>query len=172
MHNIVNALAASAASLAAGASLDDVRAGLALVRPVAGRLCLASALNGATLVDDTYNASPSSFRAAIDVLAAFPGRRIVIIGDMGELGADSALAHREVGEYARNKGIEALWATGPLSAHAAAGFGDGAVHFEKIARLISHALTNTNTQSSVLIKGSRSAAMERVVEKLISGEAP
>ena len=172
VHNIVNALAASAASLAAGASLDDVRAGLALVRPVAGRLCLASALNGATLVDDTYNASPSSFRAAIDVLAAFPGRRIVIIGDMGELGADSALAHREVGEYARNKGIEALWATGPLSAHAAAGFGDGAVHFEKIARLISHALTNTNTQSSVLIKGSRSAAMERVVEKLISGEAP
>lgn len=171
-HNVVNALAASAASLAAGASLTDIQNGLAQVKPVAGRLCLFSACNGATLVDDTYNASPSSFRAAIDVLAGFPGKRIVIVGDMGELGPESAAAHRDVGAYARSKGIEALWATGPLSAHAAIGFGDGAAHFEKPAQLTVHALANTDKDASVLVKGSRSAAMERVVEKLISGETP
>lgn len=172
IHNVVNALAASAAGLAAGATLEDVRAGLAQVRPVPGRLCLFSARSGATLVDDTYNASPSSFRAAIDVLAGFPGTRIVIIGDMGELGQDSEEAHRAVGEYARRKGIQALWATGPLSAHAARGFGAAALHFERLPQLLEHALTNAGAQSSVLIKGSRSAAMERVVEKLISGETP
>jgi len=172
IHNVVNALAASAAGLAAGASLEDVRAGLAQVSPVPGRLCLATARNGASVVDDTYNASPSSFRAAIDVVAGFPGKRIVIMGDMAELGADSAEEHRAIGNYAHMKGVDALWTTGPLSAQAAGAFGSGAVHFGQISHLISHALVSCGDDCSVLVKGSRSAAMERVVEKLISGETP
>lgn len=172
MHNVVNALAASAASLAAGARLDDVRLGLALVAPVPGRLCLFRTPSGVTLVDDTYNASPSSFRAAIDVLAGFPGSRILIVGDMGELGPDSQEAHKGVGAYAHERGIDALWSTGPLSAFAAAGFGKDALHFENIAALVDHARVALSKGSSVLVKGSRSAAMERVVEKLISGETP
>ncbi len=172
LHNVANALAASAAAMAAGATLADVRTGLALVRPVAGRLCLTDAASGAALVDDTYNASPSSFRAAIDVLAGFPGRRIVIMGDMGELGSDAESGHRFVGDYARSCGIDALWATGPLSRHAVGGFGAGALHFASIDGLIAHALGNTNAQCSVLVKGSRSAGMERAVEKLIAGDTP
>lgn len=172
LHNVANALAASAAAMAAGATLEDVRAGLALVRPVAGRLCLREAANGAALVDDTYNASPSSFRAAIDVLRGFPGRRILIMGDMGELGSDAESGHRYVGDYARSCGIDTLWATGPLSRLAVSGFGEGALHFDAIDSLIAHALGNTNAQCSVLIKGSRSAGMERAVEKLIAGDTP
>ncbi len=172
LHNVANALAASAAAMAAGATLDDVRSGLAQVRPVAGRLCLREAANGAALVDDTYNASPSSFRAAIDVLAGLPGRRIVIMGDMGELGSDAESGHRFVGEHARACGIDALWATGALSQHAVSGFGEGARHFESMDSLIAHALGNTNAQCSVLVKGSRSAGMERAVEKLIAGDTP
>jgi UDP-N-acetylmuramoyl-tripeptide--D-alanyl-D-alanine ligase len=172
LHNVINALAASAAAMAAGADLQDVRAGLALVRPVAGRLCLREAASGAALVDDTYNASPASFRAAIDVLAALTGRRIVLMGDMGELGSDAESGHRFVGDYARACGIHALWATGPLSRHAVSGFGEGALHFASVDSLIAHALGNTNAQCSVLIKGSRSAGMERAVEKLIAGETP
>jgi UDP-N-acetylmuramoyl-tripeptide--D-alanyl-D-alanine ligase len=172
LHNVANALAASAAAMAAGATLEDVRVGLALVRPVAGRLCLREAANGAALVDDTYNASPSSFRAAIDVLRGFPGRRILIMGDMGELGSDAESGHRYVGDYARSCGIDTLWATGPLSRLAVSGFGEGALHFDAIDSLIAHALGNTNAQCSVLIKGSRSAGMERAVEKLIAGDTP
>jgi UDP-N-acetylmuramoyl-tripeptide--D-alanyl-D-alanine ligase len=172
LHNVANALAASAAAMAAGATLEDVRVGLALVRPVAGRLCLREAANGAALVDDTYNASPSSFRAAIDVLRGFPGRRILIMGDMGELGSDAESGHRYVGDYARSCGIDTLWATGPLSRLAVSGFGEGALHFASIDSLIAHALVNTDAQCSVLIKGSRSAGMERAVEKLIAGDTP
>lgn len=172
LHNVVNALAASAASLAAGASLADVSAGLAQVKPVPGRLCLFSTSTGATLIDDTYNASPSSFRAAIDVLARFPGKRVLIVGDMGELGPDREEAHAGVGAYARECGIDALWSTGKLSALAARGFGKDAVHFEQISQLVDHARIALGKESFVLVKGSRSSAMERVVEKLISGETP
>lgn len=172
LHNVVNALAATAAAIATGASLEDVRTGLARVRPVAGRLCLFAAHSGATLIDDTYNASPSSFRAAIDVLAGFPGKRIVIMGDMGELGEEGADAHRAVGAYARSQGIEGFWATGVLSAHAAQGYGAGALHFERLSRLVDHAMIEAGRECSVLIKGSRSAGMERAVEKLVSGVTP
>ncbi len=172
LHNVANALAASAAAMAAGATLEDVRTGLALVRPVAGRLCLREAANRAALVDDTYNASPSSFRAAIDVLSGFTGRRIVIMGDMGELGSDAQSGHRFVGDYARSRGIDSLWATGPLSRQAVSSFGEGALHFASLDSLIAHALGNTDAQCSVLIKGSRSAGMERAVEKLIAGDTP
>jgi len=172
LHNVSNALAASAASIAAGASLDDVRAGLAAVRAVAGRLCLREAANGAVLVDDTYNASPASFRAAIDVLTGLPGRHIVIMGDMGELGSDAESGHRFVGDHARESGVAALWVTGPLSRHAVTGFGDAALHFASLDELIVHALGNTDASCSILIKGSRSAGMERAVEKLIAGETP
>ena len=170
VHNVVNALAASAAALAAGACLEDVSTGLARVRPAPGRLCLFSARSGATLIDDSYNASPSSFRAALDVLAGFPGTRIVIMGDMGELGEDGAQAHHAVGVYARSLGIDGFWTTGALSAHAAQGYGAGALHFERLSQLVDHALAAAGGQCSVLIKGSRSAEMERAVEKLISGE--
>jgi UDP-N-acetylmuramoyl-tripeptide--D-alanyl-D-alanine ligase len=172
LHNVLNALAASAASIAAGASLDDVRAGLEAVRAVAGRLCLREAANGAVLVDDTYNASPASFRAAIDVLAGLPGRHVVIMGDMAELGSDAESGHRLVGDHARSLGIDALWATGALSRHAVESFGDGARHFASLDDLMSHALRHSDAQCSILIKGSRSAGMERAVEKFIAGEAP
>ena len=124
-HNVLNALCAAAAACAAGATLDDVRAGLATMRPVPGRLQFKTAPSGAWIVDDSYNANPSSMKAGIEVLAAVDARRWLVMGDMGELGDYAVESHGEIGRFARNNRIDRLFATGKLSALAVEAFGSG-----------------------------------------------
>lgn len=170
LHNVANAVAAAAASLEAGATLADVAQGFGLVRPVPGRLNILQGPSGSVLIDDSYNASPSSFRAAIDVLAAYKGTRVLIVGDMGELGEQSETAHAELGEYARSRGIDALWSTGRLSRLASASFGAGGEHFENQQLLIGKAQAMLKDGFVALVKGSRSAAMDQVVEQLAASK--
>ena len=173
MHNVANAVAASALAMEAGASLADVRAGLKVMKPVPGRLSPMAGVNGCRLLDDSYNASPSSFRAAIDVLAGLENhsRTVLVMGDMGELGDRNVVtAHREVGSYAKEKGINALWTTGTSSQLATEVFGNGAQHFENKQSLIEYALQHLSGDTVVLIKGSRGAAMDEVSNQLRKGE--
>lgn len=174
-HNVANAVAASAIAIEAGADLDSVKNALAAVKPVAGRLYPRQGVNGASLLDDSYNASPSSFRAAIDVLADITGdsskSSIVIMGDMAELADQAVVAHREVGRYARENGVAALWSVGEFSRHASDAFGKAAKHFASIEELCSHAQQVMSNTDLVLIKGSRSAGMDVVADCLADGEA-
>jgi UDP-N-acetylmuramoyl-tripeptide--D-alanyl-D-alanine ligase len=169
-HNVVNALGAAAAAVAAGATLAEVAAGLAAMQAVRGRLTLRRTRAGAWLIDDSYNANPSSMRAGIDVLADLSGRGWIAIGDMGELGEHAIASHVEIGRYARERGIERLFATGPLSAHAVEAFGPGAqwcADVEAMTRVLDAALT---PDIRLLVKGSRLNRLERVVEALIVGD--
>lgn len=166
-HNVANALAAAALAMEAGAGLDQVVLGLQSAQSVHGRLNVRRGAAGATILDDSYNASPSSFRAAIDVLAELPGLRIVVAGDMGELGVGKEAAHAELGEYAAGKGIDLFYGTGPLTSFAVRSFGSNATHASdcaELAQLVRHKLA---PGVCVLVKGSRSAGMERVVQQLI-----
>ena len=166
LHNVRNALAAVTCALATGIPLDDIRRGLESFEPVKGRsraLRLTIAQRGITLVDDSYNANPDSVRAATDMLAALPAPRLMVLGDMGEVGDQGALFHAQAGEHARAQGIESLFTLGALSAHARGGFGP-ARHFDDMPSLIAAVLDALPHTASVLVKGSRFMKMERVVE--------
>jgi len=163
-HNVANALAAAAAAHALGVSLVGIKAGLENLQPVKGRAAAQLASNGARVIDDTYNANPISMCAAVDILAGFSGRTVLVLGDMGELGEWAEQGHRDVGAYAADK-IDALYAVGPLMAHAVAAFGPQGQHFADQASLIA-AVLHEPAGCSILIKGSRSAAMEHVVAAL------
>lgn len=165
-HNVRNALAAAAAAHAAGIASADIAAGLAAFRPVAGRLVRGRAAGGAALIDDTYNANPDSVRAAIDVLHAHPGTGVLVLGDMGEVGERGPEFHREVGAYARERGVSHLLAMGPLAREAVAAFGTGAEHFDDVAPLAARAASLARPGATVLVKGSRFMRMERVVAAL------
>jgi len=167
-HNVKNALAAAACALAAGASLNAIKRGLEAFEPVKGRSQLKTAtLHGTrvALVDDSYNANPDSVRAAIDVLAAMPAPRLLLLGDMGEVGDRGPAFHAEVGAYARERGIDHLWCAGAQSEHAVRAFGPAARHFAEVPALIA-ARSELPAAASVLVKGSRFMAMERVVQSL------
>ncbi len=168
-HNALNACAAAACALAAGASLDAVARGLAAFRAVEGRSQRRTTSSGAILIDDSYNANPDSVRAAIDVLAGFSGTRILVLGDMGEVGARGIEFHREAGRYARERRIDRLYATGDLCRATVEGFGGSARHFVAIEELIDAVRARLNPRVAVLVKGSRFMRMERVVQAL-SGE--
>ncbi len=165
-HNVSNALAAAAAASAAGADLHHITTGLAAVRAVPGRLQFKKASSGAWLIDDSYNANPSSVRAGIDVLASLEGRKWLVLGDMAELGEFAESSHREVGELARARGIERLYATGPLAALAVESFGPGAKWFAD-ATALAQALEAATPDVRMLVKGSRVNRLERVVEALV-----
>jgi UDP-N-acetylmuramoyl-tripeptide--D-alanyl-D-alanine ligase len=168
-HNVANALAAAAAATSAGATLAHIAAGLAEVRAVAGRLQFKRAAGGAWLIDDSYNANPSSMRAAIEVLAALDGRKWLVLGEMAELGVFAAQAHAEIGECARAAGIERLYATGALMADTVASFGAGAQWFADTAALaaaLTAALAQAGSEVRLLVKGSRCNRLERVVDAL------
>ncbi len=171
-HNVRNALAATACTLAAGLDLATVAQGLAAFEPVAGRSRAMPYGPAGTLIDDSYNANPDSVRAAIDVLADLPGPRCLVLGDMGEVGAQGPQFHAEVGDYARERGIDFLWAVGPLSVWAAKGFGERAQHFDSVAALIEAVSTHGAPWRSVLIKGSRFMRMERVVAHMLAAVVP
>ena len=161
-----NALAAVATALAAGASLDAVVRGLEAFRPVAGRLATTRARSGAVVIDDTYNANPDSVRAAIDVLSRERGRRWLVLGDMGEVGSQGPAWHREVGAYARERGIERLDATGELARGAADAFGAGAHWHADVDALVAAVAPGATAGTTILVKGSRFMRMERVVASL------
>jgi UDP-N-acetylmuramoyl-tripeptide--D-alanyl-D-alanine ligase len=165
-----NALAAVAGALAAGADLASIRRGLEAFRAVPGRLATRSAAGGATVIDDTYNANPDSVRAAIDVLARAARPRILVLGDMGEVGAEGPAFHREVGAYAKAAGIDRLYATGAQAALAAEAFGAGARHFAQVDDLAAALVADAGRGTTVLVKGSRFMRMERVVAALAGDE--
>jgi len=170
-HNVLNAIAASAVAMEAGASLTDIEEGLAELNPVPGRLFRLSGVNGCHLIDDSYNANPESFSAAIDVLSRFPGQKILVMGDMRELGIDTDLSHRSIGRNAAGAGIDALWATGEKSKLAIDAYAGKGRHFENKEELIKALIDITNSDLTVLIKGSRGAKMDEVVTALkIDGE--
>jgi len=165
-HNVTNALCAAAAALTAGASLEDVRTGLATMRPVPGRLQFKSAPSGAWIVDDSYNANPSSMKAGIEVLANVDARRWLVMGDMGELGEAAPQSHEEIGRFARNHRIDRLFATGKHAALAVESFGPGAQWFADTESLAGAVNADISREVCVLVKGSRSARLERVVDAL------
>ena len=164
LHNVRNALAAAAAAVALDIAPAVIAAGLSRYTGIKGRLQQRAAINGAVLIDDTYNANPESVRAAISVLARAPGRRMLVLGDMGELGPDAERLHSEIGEAARVAGVELLLTLGELSAHAAKAFGSGARHFARIEDLLAEIENTLAPQVTVLVKGSRFMQMERVVK--------
>jgi UDP-N-acetylmuramoyl-tripeptide--D-alanyl-D-alanine ligase len=166
MHNLRNALGAAAAAQAAGASLTDVAAGLGAMKAVKGRLEFKSAVNGAVLVDDSYNANPASLKAGLDAFRSFSGARWLVLGDMMELGSAADELHREIGAYARESGIERLLAVGPRAKRAADAFGPGAAWFENVEDLIAEARRSLRADVAVLVKGSRANRLERVTHAL------
>jgi UDP-N-acetylmuramoyl-tripeptide--D-alanyl-D-alanine ligase len=170
LHNARNATGAAAACMAAGASLDDVAAGLGAYGGIRGRLQQKPAHHGAIVLDDSYNANPDSVRAGIDVLAATPGRKVLVLGDMGELGESSAQFHDEVGGYAKSQGVDHLLALGSASATAVHNFGDGGTHYGDVAPLVAALEKLLDPDTVVLVKGSRFMRMERVVAAITSDD--
>ncbi|OZI24384.1 MULTISPECIES: bifunctional UDP-N-acetylmuramoyl-L-alanyl-D-glutamate--2,6-diaminopimelate ligase MurE/UDP-N-acetylmuramoyl-tripeptide--D-alanyl-D-alanine ligase MurF [Bordetella] len=164
LHNLRNALAAIAAALAAGAPLAGAVRALAGFSAVAGRMQRVVLEDGAVLIDDTYNANPDSVRAAVDVLATMPAPRALVLGDMGEVGENGPAMHREVGEYAREHGIDRLYTLGEASRDSAAAFGPGAAVCDTVEDIVA-ALRGAG-HASILVKGSRFMRMERVVKVL------
>jgi UDP-N-acetylmuramoyl-tripeptide--D-alanyl-D-alanine ligase len=167
-HNVRNALAACACALAAGIGQDAIVRGLEAFAPVSGRLQRKQAVNGATVIDDSYNANPDSVRAAIDVLAQSAAPRILVLGDMGEVGTQGPEFHEEIGAYAASRGIETVLVTGALARHVA-GKGAGAQHFEQFDDLLAalDKQLGSKSEATVLVKGSRFMKMERVVQHLV-----
>ncbi|MBI5006744.1 MAG: UDP-N-acetylmuramoyl-tripeptide--D-alanyl-D-alanine ligase [Nitrosomonadales bacterium] len=163
-HNARNALAAATAALTLQVSPEAIINGLEAFGGVAGRLQRKKALHGALLIDDTYNANPASMHAALEVLAQTKGKRIFVLGDMGELGDDAAQFHREIGIAARELGIEQVFALGALSKGAVQEFGAAAKHFDSIEELCAVLDKEMDAQTTVLVKGSRFMKMERVVQ--------
>ena len=170
-HNIGNALAAAAAAAAAGASLEQIALGLGDFRPVAGRLQLKAGARDSWIIDDSYNANPSSVRAGLEVLRALPGATWMVLGDMAELGEFAEDSHAHMGAYARDCGIKRLFALGPQSSRAVETFGPGAEWFADVDSLTRRLLTELAPGVTVLIKGSRINRLERVVQALTGGGA-
>lgn len=170
-HMVANALAASCCARAAGAGLEHIKAGLESCPSVSGRMHRLRGPSGCTLIDDAYNANPGSVKAAIDVLADCPGARILVMGDMGELGDEAWLMHAEIGNYAARKKLDAVFTVGSLSQAVSEEFNGPARHFDSQQALIEHLFRVVDgSDYTLLIKGSRSARMDRVVSALTQGE--
>jgi UDP-N-acetylmuramoyl-tripeptide--D-alanyl-D-alanine ligase len=168
VHNVRNALAATACALAIGIPEEAIIRGLEAFAPVNGRLQRKTARVGALMIDDTYNANPDSVRAAIDVLSNAPAPRVLVLGDMGEVGNEGPQFHQEVGAYARDRGIEHLLTLGDLARHTSNAFGAGARHFDDVESINRAADALVARDTTVLVKGSRFMKMERVVQHLIA----
>lgn len=169
-HNARNALAAAACCHAVGIGMDEIARGLEAFRPVQGRLHRRQAANGAVLIDDTYNANPDSVLAAIDVLAQAASPRVLVLGDMGEVGSQGVLFHEEVGAYARQKGIDYFFTLGELARYAAKAYGEPARHFGEAEDLLRYLRQWLPPSATALVKGSRFMKMERIINGLIERE--
>jgi UDP-N-acetylmuramoyl-tripeptide--D-alanyl-D-alanine ligase len=168
-HNVMNALAAAAAAHAAGAGLDAIVDGLAGMRAVSGRLEFKALAGGGRLIDDSYNANPGSVRAGLRALAVLPGEHWLVLGEMRELGEESARLHAEVGEFARQCGVTRLLAVGDEARHAVEAFGAGSTWFASAEDLIASLADGIGPGITVLVKGSRSNRLERVAAALGAG---
>ncbi len=168
-HNVMNALAAAAAAFALDVSHRSIVAGLSGFSGVKGRMQKKPALHGSIFIDDTYNANPDSVKAALAVLAQQPGKKVLVLGDMGELGADAEAMHAQIGLAAREAGVERLLALGELSRETVGAFGAGAMHFERIQELLAELENELAPDTTVLVKGSRFMQMERVVQSFMEG---
>lgn len=171
-HNVMNALAAAATAHAVGATLEQIVAGLGAMQPVSGRLQFRPAFNGARLIDDSYNANPGSMRAGLRALAVVPGEHWLVLGEMRELGPDSARLHAEIGEFARQAGIARLLAVGADAHHAVEAYGPGGSWFASVEDLIAAARPALAPEVTVLIKGSRANRLERVAQALSASGGP
>jgi UDP-N-acetylmuramoyl-tripeptide--D-alanyl-D-alanine ligase len=169
-HNVMNALAAAACGIALGLDADVIASGLARVEGARGRLSWLATPEGARVLDDSYNANPSSLRAAMELLAGLRGRRWLVLGGMAELGPEAPRLHREAGALARSLGIDRLYTLGALAAEAAQGFGAGAEAFTDVQAMAEALHASLSADTVVLVKGSRSARMERVVAALTGQE--
>jgi UDP-N-acetylmuramoyl-tripeptide--D-alanyl-D-alanine ligase len=167
LHNVKNAAAAIAASIAFGVSLNVMKTGLERFVPVAGRLQYKVGVKGAMIIDDTYNANPVSMKAAIAVLSKYSGKKILIIGDMLEIGLETKALHGKMGEEAKLQGVQQLFGFGAMSENAINSFGEGARHFTDKSRLVTSVLEILTNDTIVLVKGSRGMRMEEVVQGLI-----
>lgn len=165
-HNVANALGAAAAAHAAGVGIRDIAAGLGRMKPVAGRLQLKPGPRGSWLIDDSYNANPSSVRAGIDVLCALPGEHWLVLGEMAELGDETEASHADVGDYARRAGVSRLFAMGAAARHTADAFGARAMWYADAPSLGNALAASLERGVTALVKGSRINRLERVVERL------
>jgi UDP-N-acetylmuramoyl-tripeptide--D-alanyl-D-alanine ligase len=166
-HNVLNALGAAAAAHAAGVALPQIVSGLEGMRAVAGRLQLKPGPRGSWLIDDSYNANPSSVRAGIDVLCSLPGEHWLVLGEMAELGPQEESSHIAIGDYARRAGITRVFAMGAAARHAVAAYGTRAHWFGDAAGLADAVAADIDTGVTVLIKGSRVNRLERVIDRLL-----
>lgn len=162
-HNVMNTLAGAGAAIAAGVSLEQVKTGLEKLKAVSGRLEVKRGISGARVIDDTYNANPASVTAGLQVLKEFSGDRVLVLGDMGELGPSAADIHYRVGELAARLGIQRLFAIGELSRVAVGAFGRNARHFDNAEAMIEALQDSLHADMTVLVKGSRMMRMERIV---------
>ena len=166
-QNVMNAMAATAASLAAGAGLADIKRGLERLRAVSGRLELKQGINGARVIDDTYNANPASLSVGLEVLKDAGGERVLVLGDMAELGEAAPAIHRRVGEMAKRIGVNRLFAMGELTGHTVQGFGSGARHYSSHQALVEDLIDCLHADMTLLVKGSRVMRMEQVVKGIM-----
>ena len=169
-HNVMNALAAIAASIAAGLSLEQIVNGLESLKSVKGRLQMKPGLNDSLVIDDTYNANPTSLNAALNVLQGFRGKRFLALGDMGELGANSEKLHVDAAIHAKESGVDSLYSLGDLAANAANEFGENGFCYEKHEDMIDALRNKLSQDVTLLVKGSRSMHMETIVNALTIGQ--
>lgn len=168
LHNLRNALASCAVAIALQVPLEQALTALSQLRPVAGRNQHLVGFAGARIIDDSYNANPASFRAAIDVLASCHGHKVLVMGDMAELGPASEALHHEIGVLAQRGGIDALFGVGKYTAAAVTAFGPEAYLFSQHQELIDALHERLGSNTTVLVKGSRSAHMEQIVAQLVA----
>lgn len=173
LHNVSNALAAMAVSIAAGASAQSLKKGLEALQPVKGRLCPVMEIESLHVIDDSYNANPASIKSAIDILGGLDVETVLVLGDMAELGSDAAQQHEQVGQYAAQQGIKKLYVLGQFADAYGKGFQqaeNGAFEKADSYEQLANMLSQQEQGKTVLIKGSRSSAMEKVIHCLMNLE--
>ncbi|MCY4274430.1 MAG: UDP-N-acetylmuramoyl-tripeptide--D-alanyl-D-alanine ligase [Gammaproteobacteria bacterium] len=175
IHNVLNATASAALAFAAAVDLQSIQTGLEKITGAPGRLRRSKGINGSELLDDSYNANPSSIMAAIDVLASYPGKKILVLGEMAELGSAGPKFHRQIGVYARQKHLDLLYCYGSQTSELAIsyveGFGPDAVHISDIDTLINDLTGHIHDNTAVLVKGSRSSRMENIVARIATNSS-
>lgn len=167
-HNVANAVAAAACAHSVGIDIEAIKEGLEQSRAVSGRMQAHTGINGAMVIDDSYNANPGSVKAAIDSLVRWQGNSVLVLGDLGELGADSQAMHDELGRYAKAAGIKHIFATGQFTRGTCHHFGNGAEHFADHQAIVQRLKVMLDRDTMVLVKGSRSAHMELVVTEIVA----